>query len=147
MEERSIMKILVPVDGSKPSLRAVRLAIAMARSSPRSEILLVNVQNTGTLEFGGLGSSTPVLLRQAVEREGEAALKPAVALCKAAKLSYHAQIETGPIAETAMRVAKRKRATHIVMGTRGLGGIRNLVLGSVATQIIHLATVPVTLVK
>jgi nucleotide-binding universal stress UspA family protein len=141
------MKILVPVDGSKPSLRAVRLAIAMARLSPRSEILLVNVQNTGTLEFGELGSATPVLLQQAVEREGKAALKRSVALCKASKLPYRVEMEVGPIAETVMRIARRKRAQHIVMGTRGMGGIRNLLLGSVATQLIHLATVPVTLVK
>jgi nucleotide-binding universal stress UspA family protein len=33
------------------------------------------------------------------------------------------------------------------MGTRGMSPIRNLVLGSVATQLIHLADIPVTLVK
>jgi nucleotide-binding universal stress UspA family protein len=36
---------------------------------------------------------------------------------------------------------------HIVMGTRGLGGVRGLLLGSVATQLLHLTDVPVTLVK
>ncbi|MBV8321628.1 MAG: universal stress protein, partial [Hyphomicrobiales bacterium] len=33
------------------------------------------------------------------------------------------------------------------MGTRGLGGVRGLLLGSVATQLLHLVDVPVTLVK
>jgi nucleotide-binding universal stress UspA family protein len=33
------------------------------------------------------------------------------------------------------------------MGTRGLGGVRGLLLGSVTTQLLHLADVPVTLVK
>jgi nucleotide-binding universal stress UspA family protein len=33
------------------------------------------------------------------------------------------------------------------MGTRGLGGIQGLLLGSVATQVIHLAEVPITLIK
>ena len=33
------------------------------------------------------------------------------------------------------------------MGTRGLGGIQGLLLGSVATQVIHLAKVPITLIK
>jgi nucleotide-binding universal stress UspA family protein len=33
------------------------------------------------------------------------------------------------------------------MGTRGMGGVRGLILGSVATQVVHLASVPVTLVK
>jgi nucleotide-binding universal stress UspA family protein len=141
------MKLLVPVDGSKPSLRAVKLAIAMAKKSPGSEIALVNVQNTGTLEFGELGPSMPALLEQAVEREGQAALKKAVALCQIAKCRFSAQVETGAIAETAMRIARRKHVDHIVMGTRGLGSVRGLLLGSVATQLIHLATVPITLVR
>jgi nucleotide-binding universal stress UspA family protein len=141
------MKILVPVDGSPPALRAVRLAIRMTREEPRSSIALVNVQDTGTLEFGDLGVATPALLRQRVLREANAALKKAIALCKASKVKFSADIETGPIAETASRVAKKKRIDHIVMGTRGLGGVRGLLLGSVATQLIHLAKVPVTLVK
>jgi nucleotide-binding universal stress UspA family protein len=33
------------------------------------------------------------------------------------------------------------------MGTRGLGPIANLVIGSVATKVIHLVEVPVTLIK
>jgi nucleotide-binding universal stress UspA family protein len=141
------MKILVPVDGSQPSLRAVKLAIRMTREEPGSAIALVNVQNTGTLEFGDLGVATPAQLRQRVLREGNAALKKAIALCKAAKVKFGADVETGAIAATAIRFGKKKRVDHIVMGTRGLGGVRGLLLGSVATQIIHLAGVPVTLVK
>jgi nucleotide-binding universal stress UspA family protein len=141
------MKILVPVDGSQPSLRAVRLAIAMAKKARPSEIALVNVQDTRRLDFGELGPATPTLLEQAAREEGEQALRRAVALCKAAKVKYSAQVEIGAIAETAFRIGRRKRVDHIVMGTRGLGGVRGLLLGSVATQLIHLATVPVTLVK
>jgi nucleotide-binding universal stress UspA family protein len=141
------MRILVPVDGSPPALRAVRLAIRMAREEPGSAIALVNVQNTGTIEFGDLSASTPALLLQRVLREGDQALRKATALCKAAKVKFSADVEIGPIAETAIGLGKKKRVGHIVMGTRGLGGVRGLLLGSVATQIIHLARVPVTLVK
>ena len=46
------------------------------------------------------------------------------------------------------RIAGEEKADHIIMGTRGLGGIRGLLLGSVSTQVLHLAgDVPVTLVK
>lgn len=97
------MKILVPVDGSQPSLRAVRLAIAMAKKARPSEIALVNVQDTRRLDFGELGPATPTLLEQAAREEGEQALRRAVALCKAAKVKYSAQVEIGAIAETAFQ--------------------------------------------
>jgi nucleotide-binding universal stress UspA family protein len=44
-------------------------------------------------------------------------------------------------------VAEEQRVDGIVMGTRGLGPVKGLVLGSVANKVIHLAEVPVTLVK
>jgi nucleotide-binding universal stress UspA family protein len=43
--------------------------------------------------------------------------------------------------------AKEKGCDQIVMGTRGLGTVQGLLLGSVATKVIHLANVPVMLVK
>ena len=43
-------------------------------------------------------------------------------------------------------VAREEHVAHIIIGTRGLGGVRGLLLGSVATQ-LHLAGVPVTLVN
>jgi nucleotide-binding universal stress UspA family protein len=141
------MKLLVPVDGSDASLRAVKFAISIARMAPPSEILLITVQNSGTLGLGELGLVSPAVFQKLALSAGAKALRKAIALCKAAKLKFSADVETGPIAETTIRFARQKRADQIVMGTRGLGGVRGLLLGSIATQIVHLATVPVTLVK
>jgi nucleotide-binding universal stress UspA family protein len=44
-------------------------------------------------------------------------------------------------------LARRLRCDAIVMGTRGMTLLGNLVLGSVASKVVHLSTVPVTLVK
>lgn len=43
--------------------------------------------------------------------------------------------------------ASENACDEIIMGTRGMGAVGNLVLGSVATKVVHLATVPVTLVR
>ncbi len=51
------------------------------------------------------------------------------------------------VAESVTQTANEEGANYIVMGTRGLGGVESLLLGSVATQVIHLTTIPVTLVK
>jgi nucleotide-binding universal stress UspA family protein len=55
--------------------------------------------------------------------------------------------ERGVVAATIDRLAREEHVAHIIMGTRGLGGVRGLLLGSVTTQLLHLADVPVTLVK
>ena len=53
----------------------------------------------------------------------------------------------GEAGETLADAARRLKCGSIVMGTRGQGAVGNLVLGSVATRVVHLAKVPVTLVK
>jgi nucleotide-binding universal stress UspA family protein len=81
------------------------------------------------------------------ERSSEQALKAAIEACQAAGVSYTARSETGMPAATIDRIAREEKVDHIVMGTRGMGGIRGLALGSIATQVLHIAEVPVTLVK
>ena len=49
--------------------------------------------------------------------------------------------------ETIAQAARDEGIEHIVMGTRGLGSIQGLLLGSVAMKVIHLAEVPITLIK
>jgi nucleotide-binding universal stress UspA family protein len=64
-----------------------------------------------------------------------------------AGLSCNVHIEPGDAAQTIVEVAQRRDCTRIVMGSRGLGSIGNLVLGSVAYKVLQLAPIPVTLVK
>jgi nucleotide-binding universal stress UspA family protein len=51
------------------------------------------------------------------------------------------------VARSIVERAHELGCTHIVMGTRGMSLLGNLVLGSVATKVIHAARCPVTLVK
>ena len=76
-----------------------------------------------------------------------AALKNAMQKLDAAKLKYHYHIGVGDEADVICQYAKEKGCDQIFMGTRGLGSVSNLVLGSVATKVIHLSPVPVLLVR
>lgn len=139
------MKFLVAVDGSPASLRAVNLAIEFATGRDASLILL-NVQNLVML-----GPSTGLMAAAWIEEEeegaGKEALKSAVAACQAAGVPFTARSERGAPAATIDQITREESIDHIVMGTRGLGSIRGLLVGSVATQVLHLVEVPVTLVK
>jgi nucleotide-binding universal stress UspA family protein len=79
--------------------------------------------------------------------EGEEVLREACDLLNAAGVAYQAHVAVGPIPETIARFADENACDFIVMGTQGRGGLSQILLGSVATQVVHLSHVPVTLVK
>jgi nucleotide-binding universal stress UspA family protein len=144
-----LTKILVPVDGSAASVRAVRLAIDHVKAlRAEASLILVNVQNFSTL---GLPEGTEIMpaawIAEKEESAAREALKEAVAVCREAGIGYVTRAERGGVAATIDRVAREERVQHIFMGTRGLGGVRGLLLGSVTTQALHLVDVPTTLVK
>lgn len=140
------MPVLVPVDGSSCSLRALARAIAIAKST-RSTVHLINVQPAYD-EYGMI----PAYLNRGKHRElmrvrGQAALDPAIAKLKRAEVPHVTHRAYGDAANMIVRAARRLRCESIVMGTRGMGAIGSLLIGSVANRVIHLATAPVTLVK
>jgi len=143
-----MLKLLVPVDGSESSSRAVDHMIKkLSWFKVEAEIHLVNVQHP--IPYGNRVSSVigHDKIAQFHQQEGMAALKKAMKKLDAAKLKYHYHIGVGEAAEVICQYAKKKGCDQIVMGTRGLGSVSNVVLGSVATKVIHLSPVPVLLVK
>jgi len=143
-----MLNLLVPVDGSGPSGRAIdHLIKNFGRFKDGVEIHLLNVQHH--IPYGGRVSSVigHDKMAQYQQEEGMAALKTAMQKLDAAELKYHYHIGVGEEAGIISKYAKEKGCDQIFMGTRGLGSVSNLVLGSVATKVIHLSPVPVLLVK
>jgi nucleotide-binding universal stress UspA family protein len=142
------MKYLVAVDGSPASLRAVKLAIKFAADRRQASIILLNVQNVAMLHLAeGAGIMPAAWIEEEEERAGEEALNAAMAACQDAGVVFTARSERGAPAATIDRIAREEKIDHIIMGTRGLGSMRGLLVGSVATQVLHLVDVPVTLVR
>ena len=142
------MKLLVPVDGSKCSNRAVdHLLKKLDWYKGGVEIHLLNVQHP--IPYGRRVSSVVGHDRIAKyhEEEGLVALRASRRKLDAAKARYAYHIGVGDEAEVICQYAKSKGIDQIFMGTRGLGSVSSLVLGSVATKVIHLSPVPVLLVK
>jgi nucleotide-binding universal stress UspA family protein len=142
------MKILLAVDGSKHSLTTVDFVIKRADwSRDKLEIELVTVHlpvpQVGRMGFGPSKSQ----LQKYYTEEGEANLAPAKKKLDAAKMAYHASVLVGPVAETMVKHAKDAGCDLICIGTRGMTAAANALLGSTATKVLHLSTVPVLLVK
>ncbi len=142
------MRILVPIDGSAPANRAVAHAISLARGRDPALIILLNVQGPETIEVSDISAVMSVDAdRRLAIRRSKSALRKAARLCTEAQVKFETHAEFGPIAETIERVADRLQVDQIVIGSRGLGAIGRLFLGSVATKVARLARVPVTLIK
>ena len=140
------MKILVPVDGSQASLRAVKHAAAIATHG-KGEVHLLNVQPILPM-YGMVRAYMRVPQYKAARATlARQALVGAERLLARLKVAHRDHVMYGEPGETIADAARALKCRMIVMGTRGQGAVGNLLLGSVATKVIHLAKVPVTLVK
>lgn len=141
------MKLLVATDGSEKANRVIDHVIKQAGMYKEPvEVHLLNVQ----LALVGVNVKLFISredLNAYYHDEGVAALKSAREKLDAAGIKYAYHIGVGDPAEVIAQYAEDKQCDQIVMGTRGMGTVSNLVLGSVATKSIHLAKVPVLLVK
>lgn len=138
-------RIVVPVDGSDVALRSLGYAIRLVRLIGEAEIHLVNVQPPISGSVGAFVGGENVAKFH--HEESENALAAARQLLEREGLPVRAVMRIGSAGDSIATHARDLPADEIVMGTRGLGRVGSLVLGSVATQVVHLADVPVTLVK
>lgn len=137
---------VIAVDGSEPSLRAVEFAIADAASRQQiPHIYLVNVQPALSSNVTRFIDAKTV---EDFHREtGDEALASALARLKATDLPHSAHVLVGEAAPSLVDFAKAKSCDMIIMGTHGFGSVLGMVMGSVATKVLHLSTLPVLLIK
>lgn len=136
-------KILVPVDGSAGSLRALAFVARRQRENAAISVHVLLVQNP----LPASRHVTRAMIADHHERMADEALQPVRSALARLKLDAEVHIRKGEPGQEIVDFARRKRCSEIVMGTRGLGRISGLLLGSVATKVVHLTPVPVTLVK
>jgi nucleotide-binding universal stress UspA family protein len=140
-------KLLVPVDNSDNAMRALEYAIRLAQEHGHMELVIVYAHQPPII-YGEI--SLYLSEREAEElqrKHSEDILSPALEKAKEAGVTFTSQILIGDIAKTIVSSAETLGCDGIVMGTRGMSAIGNLVMGSVATKVVHLTKLPVTLVK
>lgn len=142
-------RILVAVDGSPAAARGLSEAIRLAKAQG-AQLLVLHVVNEfyayTDMEGAGLAADLPAMLRAG----GKRILAKAEAAARKHNLRPKLLMrETlgGPAADPILREAKRQRADLIVLGTHGRRGVRRLVMGSDAEQVVRAAPVPVLLVR
>ena len=145
-------RILVAVDGSGPSLRAVGLAPPLARASGGS-VTLLHALDPRLLrwlptEFGiagtvGLGPR-PDEVERAFREEAESQLARCRRLCEAAEVPVTARIEVAPPLRAVTEAAAD--ADLVVVGSRDLGAFSGAALGSLSQRVLGETRKPVLVV-
>ena len=142
------MKILLAVDGSKDSdfaVHALIQRIAWFRDVPKIDLLYVH------LPLRPIGSllGTP-LSQQTVDEyyrgEAQEHLAESKRLLNEAGLVFETHPLVGEPAMEICKFANSHKSDLIFVGSRGMGAVGNLVLGSTTTKVLHLAKIPVVIV-
>jgi nucleotide-binding universal stress UspA family protein len=143
-------KILVALDGSESSQRALREALLLAKRSG-AQLRAVHVIDKSPLFLYG-GYYDPVELLTALRAEGSAALDNAQKALEAEGVVADSEVvETenlkDDIAHCLKRYAEQYGADLVVLGTHGRRGVQRVVLGSVAERFVRFSTCPVLLLR
>jgi len=140
------IKVLLSVDGSECSARATKFVAGLDDKTENLEVHLVNVQPRGDEWMVRRMLKAEELAK--MEREwAESALAPAREILSKTGAKVIEHFEQGEVAKTIVQIAEQTQCDQIVMGTRGMSALGDLLMGSVANKVLHLAKVPVTFVK
>lgn len=137
-------KILLAVDGSDHALRAARVAADLARAI-NAKFLRIVVAYEGIPAY--LGEPN---LQYAIEsrlKEAEDILQKAEAAVGKVPAEIHTELIEGSPAEAIIQVAKTRQSQMIVIGSRGMGTLTGLMLGSTSQKVVSHAPCPVLIVR
>ena len=138
-----LKKILVPVDGSNYSTRAVDHAIALA-SMANGEILVIHCHRPFPVVLGEPYYQKAI---DKIMKKSEELLEPYRKTLQSSGIPFEDRILEGPPANAICEVAKIENADIIVMGSRGRNELEGLLLGSCTHRVLSMAPCPVMVVR
>ena len=143
-EGNTMLKILIPVDGSRNCRFAVQQVIKKFMNNTAMEIHLLNVQAPFSREIARFISRKS--LHDYHREQAEKALGPIKQMLDGFGIPYSTHAELGPQAKTIANAARRLRCDRIVMSTARKNSLTRLVENSVTNKVLELTPVPVEVI-
>lgn len=153
-----MLKVLVPVDGSNHSKRALREAIKIA-SLTDTNLLMLHVRNEYITQVGKTSVDHRLYGKEESEKRSKALLEnmakelSEIEKDKIKKISQVANVaklsKIGDVAETITNFVDKEKIDFVVMGSQGVnaGKIQSVFIGSVTREVLAHASCPVLVVK
>ena len=144
-----MMRILVATDGSPHAIGAAKFTARLVRELREAEVVLVNVGHIPAMTMGGLGEGYVDFgaLQEGMKQAGDAILSETAKAFAGIDPRVSRVYQEGDPAGEIIKAAKEHSADIIVMGSRGMGQIGGLILGSVSERVLHAAHGPVLIVR
>jgi len=142
-------KILVPIDGSEPSWYAFDHAVEIGKKFNSSLVIVHVIQPFYNAGFLAIPVDSSLIAEQMKDMQENAEMILNKAVDKMGDYSANIEklVDNGHPSERILALAKEKNCDAIVIGSRGLSGIAEFVLGSVSSNITQYSKVPVLIVK
>ena len=137
-------KILVPVDGSENSRRALEHATSMAVAGDALTLVQV-IEVPPTLYIGSQKLLNEIMGK--FKEDSVRILDQSRALAQKSGVAVDAVTLEGDTAQGIVDYAQNENFDMIVMGSRGLGKLKEIVLGGVSSKVLQRAKCPVLIVK
>lgn len=135
-------KILVPIDGSKNSIRGLDRAIEIAKES--------GAEITGFYVFHlplAAGIRYTKKMKEDAETKAAKAIGPAMRRAEKAGASFKYKTGGGHTGSEIVKFAEKNKYDMIVIGARGMGSAKEAFLGSTSNYVMHKTKIPVLVVK
>jgi nucleotide-binding universal stress UspA family protein len=140
-----LSKILVPVDGSEYSLRALDTAIYLAKKIDANITAMHVIENLPTVYVESQKVLNDLLAKYRAESEN--ILDKCKQIAEKSGVKIETVIAEGDAASNIVIYARNRGFDTIIMGSRGVGRFKEMVLGSVSNKVLHHAKCSVMIVK
>jgi len=142
-------KILIAIDGSEHSIKALDYVINRKKNGDDIQALILNVQPAISPSGSPVTRSiiTSSMIKAYQIEESERILGAPGVKKRKNYLNADTYMEIGDPAARIIAFARKSKCQEIVMGCRGFGKIKSVLLGSVASKVVQIAHLPVVIVK
>ena len=141
--KKKISKILVPIDGSKNSIRGLEMAIILARQCGATITGIYSINAPPHSEFKGVGS-----VEKALNNQIKKIMEDSKLLAAKNGIVFKEKLMRGDVGYNIVKLAQGKgNFDMIIMGSRGRSSAKEMFFGSVSNYVVHTAKIPVVIVK
>lgn len=137
--------ILLATDGSPHAERAAETAIGLMRDLPNAEITIVHVSSDAPSRGDLVHANFNV--KRLLESEAHRAITKTENAFRDAEIPFTLKVALGDAADQIVEISKKEKNDLIILGSRGLGMVSEVIMGSVSRKVLHQAKCPVMIVK